>query len=315
MQWPCRYFSEKNTSCDRLYVTLCWSSQNSKTKNVAMTASFGLPCVLFTITPEDAVNVRIRVMAKGEAGSQIPPSVGSEEGIHRDYVMESEKIRIENPGLCAIDFENVIGIVVEEILGWDRKNNCNKVGYGLFGDLDAWSFAVEEQGRKTLHAHFLLWVKGYNELIEGLSTPEGQEEYVKKVSKYVDRVMSTRLHGFNPRSVPNACNNDCTSVGQGIEGYLKCTTQDLRQLRTKHGETSFREKKLVWCPTCNVKVSSEDQTFKRLKRYFGNALLGENETLWSTSRHLSKCRLLMEMEVLHAMLPSEVAIWIVVIRV
>ncbi|KAG7352449.1 hypothetical protein IV203_008497 [Nitzschia inconspicua] len=139
----------------------------------AMTASFGLPCVLFTITPEDAVNFRIRVMAKGEAGSQIPPSVGSEEGFHRDYVMESEKIRIENPGLRAIDFENVIGIVVEEILGWDRKNNCNKVGYGLFGDLDAWSFAVEEQGRKTLHAHFLLWVKGYNELIEGLtvSTP------------------------------------------------------------------------------------------------------------------------------------------------
>ncbi|KAG7337208.1 hypothetical protein IV203_013847 [Nitzschia inconspicua] len=235
----------------------------------AMTASFGLPCVLFTITPEDAVNFRIRVMAKGEAGSQIPPSVGSEEGFHRDYVMESEKIRIENPGLCAIDFENVIGIVVEEILGWDRKNN---------------------------------W---YNELIEGLSTPEGQEEYVKKVSKYVDRVMSTRLHGFNPRSVPNACNNDCTSVDQGIEGYLKCTTQDLRQLRTKHGETSFGGKKLLWCPTCNVKVSSEDLTFKRLKRYFGNALLGENETLWSTSRHLSKCRLLMEMEVLHAMLPSE----------
>ncbi|KAG7363678.1 hypothetical protein IV203_027039 [Nitzschia inconspicua] len=143
--------------------------------------------------------------------------------------MESEKIRIENPGLCAIDFENVIGIVVEEILGWDQKNNCNKVWYGLFGDLDAWSFAVEEQGRKPLHTHFLLWVKGYNGLIEGLSTPEGQEEYVKQVSKYVDRVMSTRLHGFNPRSVPNACSKDCTSVGEGIEGYLKCTTQDLRQ--------------------------------------------------------------------------------------
>ncbi|KAG7372139.1 hypothetical protein IV203_018282 [Nitzschia inconspicua] len=161
-------------------------------------------------------------MAKGEAGSQIPPS-GSEEEIHREYVMESEKIRIENHGLCAIDFETVIGIVVKEILGRDRKNNCNKVGYGLFGDLDAQAFAVEEQGRMTLRAHFLLWVKGYNELIEGLSTPEGQEEYVKQVSKYVDRVMSARLHGFNPRSVPNACSNDCTSVGERIEGYMHNT--------------------------------------------------------------------------------------------
>ncbi|KAG7371057.1 hypothetical protein IV203_019627 [Nitzschia inconspicua] len=57
-----------------------------------------------------------------------------------------------------------------------------------------------------------------------------------RFQKYADRVMCTRLHGFNPRSVPKACSNDCTSIGEGIEGYLKCTRQDLKQLQTKHGE-------------------------------------------------------------------------------
>ncbi|KAG7364300.1 hypothetical protein IV203_037502 [Nitzschia inconspicua] len=81
--------------------------------------------------------------------------------------------------------------------------------------------------------------------------------------------------------------------------------EDLRFLRTKHGETSFGGKKVLQCPSCDAKVSSEDLTIERLKRYFGDAFLSENENLWSTSKYLSKFQLLMEMELLHAMLPPK----------
>ncbi|KAG7353499.1 helitron helicase-like protein [Nitzschia inconspicua] len=126
----------------------------ARQKMFAMVTSLGLPCVFFTISPEDGVNFRIRVLSKGGKGSECPPGLGLDEEIYRHFLMEGERIRIDNPGLCAIDFENVIDIVVEYILGWDTRNKCNKPDYGCFGDLDGWTYAVEEQGRKTLHAHF-----------------------------------------------------------------------------------------------------------------------------------------------------------------
>ncbi|KAG7345092.1 hypothetical protein IV203_032623 [Nitzschia inconspicua] len=209
--------------------------------------------------------------------------------------------------LCAIDFENVIGITVEHILGWDLNKNINKPGYGFFGDLDGRTFAVEEQGRKTLHAHFLLWIKGWGKLRSGLGTAKGHEEYVKQVSKYGDRVMCTRLHGFSSRLVPKVCHNDCSNTGEGTEGYQKCTTQDLRQLQTKQGETSLGAKKILFCSVCKASLSSEDVTLQRLKKYYGDALAGEDENFWLSSRYLTKCCVLMEMEVLHSMLPPKYA--------
>ncbi|KAG7358032.1 helitron helicase-like protein [Nitzschia inconspicua] len=193
----------------------------------AMVASLGLPCVFFTISPEDGVNFRIRVLSKGEKGSECPPGLGLDEEIYRQSLMEGEKIRIEYPGLCAVDFENVIAIVVEYILGWDTRNKCSKSDYGCFGDLDGWTYAVEEQERKTLHAHFLLWISGWNDIVRDLGTREGRERYEKDVCKYVEKMMSTYMFGMNPKLLPNVCHPNCTCIGTGIEGFLKCTVQDL----------------------------------------------------------------------------------------
>ncbi|KAG7352599.1 helitron helicase-like protein [Nitzschia inconspicua] len=288
--------------------SMAHSAQGARTarqKMFAMVASLGLPCVFFTISPEDGVNFRIRVLSKGGKGSECPPGLGLDEDIYRHFLMEGEKIRIEYPGLCAVDFENVIAIVIEYILGWDTRNKCNKPDYGCFGDLEGWTYAVEEQGRKTLHAHFLLWIRGWNDIVKDLGTREGRERYEKEVCKYVDRVTSTYMFGMNPKLLPNVCHPNCTRIGTGIEGFLKCTVQDLRQLRLKHGETSFGDKKLLCCPSCNVKVSSEDLVMERLRNYFGDALIAENESLWSSLNYISKGQLLMEMEILHEMVPPK----------
>ncbi|KAG7373540.1 hypothetical protein IV203_034264 [Nitzschia inconspicua] len=281
------------------------AARKAQQRMFAMTAALGLPCVMFPVTPEDGINFRIRVMFKGEKGSETPPNFVLDEETLRKFISESEHIRFDHPGLCAIDFGNVIGITVEHILGWDLNKNINKPGYGFFGDLDGWTYAVEEQGRKTLHAHFLLWIKGWGKLRSGLGTAKGHEEYVKQVSKYADRVMCTRLHGSSSRLVPKVCHNDCSNTVEGTEGYQKCTTQDLRKLRTKQGETSLGAKKILFCSVCKASLSSEDVTLQRLKQYYGDALAGEDENFWSSSRYLTKCGVLMEMEVLHSMLPPK----------
>ncbi|KAG7365108.1 hypothetical protein IV203_038311 [Nitzschia inconspicua] len=240
------------------------AARKARQRMFAMTAALGLPCVMFTVTPEDGINVRIRVMFKGEKGSETPPN----------FVLDEETLR-----------------------------------YGFFGDLDGWTYAVEEQGRKTLHAHFLLWIKGWGKLRSGLETAKGHEEYVKQVSKYADRVMCTRLHGFSSRLVPKVCHNDCSNTVERTEGYQKCTTQDLQKLQTKQGETSLGAKKILFCSVCKASLSSEDVTLQRLKQYYGDALAGEDENFWSSSRYLTKCRVLMEMEVLHSMLPPKFTSW------
>ena len=39
---------------------------------------------------------------------------------------------------------------------------------GMFGRVEAWTAAVKEQGRKTFHAHFLIWLDGWSDLHERL---------------------------------------------------------------------------------------------------------------------------------------------------
>ena len=66
------------------------------------------------------------------------------------------------PGACAIEFNSVIHIVIECLIGWNIKEGK---GYkGIMGVPEAYSIAIEEQGRKTLHAHIQVWIKDFNEL-------------------------------------------------------------------------------------------------------------------------------------------------------
>ncbi|KAG7364372.1 hypothetical protein IV203_037574 [Nitzschia inconspicua] len=80
------------------------AAKNARQKMFAMVATLGLPCVLFTITLEDGVNFRIKVMASGDAGSDVPPSPMSDEEVLRKYISESQTTRVENPGFCSVDF-------------------------------------------------------------------------------------------------------------------------------------------------------------------------------------------------------------------
>jgi hypothetical protein len=48
-----------------------------------------------------------------------PPPANSETKILEDFVMDMRTIRRDFPGLCAIEFENVLRIVVRHVIGFD----------------------------------------------------------------------------------------------------------------------------------------------------------------------------------------------------
>ena len=59
--------------------------------------------------------------------------------------------------------------IIEKVIGWDLKNkrpNMNKPG--LFGIPEAFTHTTEEQGRRSLHGHFLIWIKGNDKINESL---------------------------------------------------------------------------------------------------------------------------------------------------
>ena len=65
---------------------------------------------------------------------------------------------MSNPGACSLEFQNVMQILTECLLKWDTKTQLSK-GKGILGTVIAFAGADEEQGHKTLHRHWQIWVK------------------------------------------------------------------------------------------------------------------------------------------------------------
>ena len=127
---------------------------------------FGVPTFFVTISPDDENSWIIQVWC----GEQIDHNIcfDSDDNL-RQKVKERIALRIEFPRICALFFEEVLQVIIEELIGWDEKNEAPREGYeGLFGVPTAFTMSKEEQARHTLHIHILLWIKNLNELWEKL---------------------------------------------------------------------------------------------------------------------------------------------------
>lgn len=274
-----------------------------------MEAALGIPACMFTITPDDSMCYRIRVSVAGKDGEPIPPKPDEEETVLREFVVDCSRIREQYPGLCAIEFENVIAITIEHFLGWDRKRSCNKEDEGFFGNLNGYAYAVEEQGRKTLHAHFLLWVRDWEKVLDGLANPALRDKYKDILEKYGSEVMSTHMFGVDPKVVPRDCPATCANTNDGVVECQMCTDQDLRSMRTKAGESSFGGKNIFRC-SCGQTYCSERITINRIKSLYGGSVEVDSLNsfnamdLWSRNQVMSKTQLRMEIDLMNALLPQ-----------
>ena len=125
------------------------------------------------------------------------------------------------PGACSLAYQHLIQIVIEVLLGWDPKTHTGTKG--VFGTLEAWTRADEEQGRKSLHSHWQLWIKGIN----GYRTHfYHKDDAVKSKARkiflgYVDKVM-TATYGDDFIITDNCdCSNDGPVVAKKPRIYSK----------------------------------------------------------------------------------------------
>jgi hypothetical protein len=69
------------------------------------------------------------------------------------------------PGACSLEFQSVMQILTKFMLRWDIKTQSSK-GKGILGTVLAFSGVDEEQGRKTLHRHWQIWVQELNQTLQ-----------------------------------------------------------------------------------------------------------------------------------------------------
>jgi hypothetical protein len=128
--------------------------------------AFGLPCIFLTVTPDDLRNFRI-VVYSSERGKFVSGmenvNLLTDDQILIDYKIRRD-VRFQHPGLCAEEYQRIVHLIIKHLFNWDMANQRSN-GMGLFAEVEAFALATEEQGRKTLHGHFLIFVKNWNQVL------------------------------------------------------------------------------------------------------------------------------------------------------
>jgi hypothetical protein len=94
---------------------------------------------------------------------RLPNLKCSEEDCLADFVLQRD-LRMKYPGACSLEFQSVMQIFTKYMLRWDTNTQSYK-GKGILDMVLAFSGADEEQGRKTLHRHWQIWVQELNQTL------------------------------------------------------------------------------------------------------------------------------------------------------
>ena len=128
---------------------------------------FGLPAIFLTINPDDLRNYRIVVYAM--VGKECTSGSVDQKDLSDDDIVADFKIRkdsrLNHPGLCAEEYERIVGLAIKHLFNWDMDKQASN-GVGLFAEVLAFCLTTEEQRRKSLRGHFLLFLKNRKMILD-----------------------------------------------------------------------------------------------------------------------------------------------------
>jgi hypothetical protein len=140
------------------------AAKRARQDSKALKHAFGTSSYFLTVTPDDDNSIIVQTVTGCFVDSDDQPvHTLSDAEIARRGIKRT-KIQLKYPGACAHFFKLVLDIFIEEVIGWDQKKGGPTENGGLFGTPQAFSLAVEEQGRGTLHAHIQIWIEEFNQV-------------------------------------------------------------------------------------------------------------------------------------------------------
>ena len=214
-----------------------------------------------------------------------------------EYCLADFKIRkatrLTYPGACSHEFQNQMHIIIEKLFQWDIKKQKAK-RRGILGTVLGYAPADEEQGRKTLHRHWQIWVKELNQDVRDalfLKDDDKREKARSGFCRHIDAVMSA---SYGPDlTVTHTCE------GTGEKVVKTDLVQNIFQDRDPQIFRNARHKnlcheikgKLMECKDCGKQVSSIDVVNLALTRWKQIALKSSKHERHDTVLPMSPERL------------------------
>lgn len=214
--------------------------------------------LFLTATPDDENSILIQVLSDVRIdGDERAEDLTDDDLASR--AKQREQIRFEYPGIAAMNFDAMLDVLFEEAICWDRDNKCPNGKKGLFGEVEGVAYAVEEQGRKTLHCHIILWIKGYSYLKRQMffGDVHTQAQAKTTMARYCDRIAGTKFFPNKVQEIKKAFAHECeVEVG---ERKIPETVplQNLRWMRHKKG-CKDAGGVFATCPDCDKKWTYEE---------------------------------------------------------
>ena len=140
--------------------------------------------------------------------------------------------------------------------------------------------------------------------MDWLGDQQKRQEVQESFETYTDSVLSTQLNSY---MAPHDATFSFSKCEECLEDIKHCSNQDLRNLRTKTGETEFGGKSIICCTNeeCNIKLSSEEITMKNINKVISNICHKTNQSPFNYNHMLtygsrwSKCNVALEMKLMN----------------
>ena len=202
----------------------------------AMQHHFGMSSYFVTATFDDENSLLMQVAANNMIDDETPVENLTDFELTQ-RAKERRALRLEFPGLAAINFEILFEILMEEVIGWDMAENKPMDRAGFFGFVEALIAAMEEQGRFTLHTHMTIYVRKYKQLQKDLffGDPATQRRAENVFGKICDHVSTTELFPTTHRDMITAFDHHCSVPKRCRTVPQVVDNQSLRNLRNIYG--------------------------------------------------------------------------------
>jgi len=190
---------------------------------------FGAPAVFFTVTPCDECSFWVRLYATAKEHSL--PTM--EQIQDKDFCLldltTRKKLRSKHPGACTLEYQNIVQIVINILIGWNNKTGQGS--NGIFGIPLAYADCCEEQARYTLHSHISVWIKDFNTVrnllfCNDIDTSTKAKMELQKYFGMIAHASLGDLYDYEINSVPS--DNRRVKVGNTL---VPPKDQDLRHMR------------------------------------------------------------------------------------
>jgi hypothetical protein len=169
----------------------------------AINRTYGMPTFFMTVNPADLKSPIAKILSGVEAcaateavltGNGIFTSSDDERMFNEFHRHHSSA----NPVACAEYFHRIMNIITRSLLGFRNS----QFQTSIFGKLNAYYGVVEQQQRKTLHCHMLIWVQGFESYDEYHNRMATERTYHENFITYINSLIRCSL------------NNDITGISQ-----------------------------------------------------------------------------------------------------